>query len=243
MNRADQGRDPLAKIFAERPTRPSSTEPDPTADEVWDAATGQLAPDETLALLDRTVDDPRLAMEWRLARELGAHVAARDDAGARTESEDAPWEGDDQGRAGQGPPSRWPSRWRAALPWAASLLLTLGALVYLVWPEVDPPVFRNPEATPIESLLAPEVEVDHADTLLRWRGPEGARFEVSVLRQDNLTQIFHVTGIAESQITLPATVLDTVPPGVVLLWRVEAVLDHGERIRSATFRMRVREKQ
>ncbi len=243
MTRDAQGSDPLVELFAERKARPSATDADPPADDVWAVVNGQRSREETLALLDRTADDPRLALEWRLARELGEHIEESAGAGDRVADEGAAGVGDGTERAGQASPSsRTSTRWRSVLPWAASLLLTLGSLVYFMWPG-DPPAFRNTETPPIESLLEPGVEIDRADAVLRWRGPEGARFEISVLRQDDLTEIFRVADLIESHIALPLAVTDALPPDTELLWRVEAVLENGERVRSATFRIRLREKE
>lgn len=237
MKRPIQDADPVSKAFAERRFRSASPDADPAAEEVWDAATGKLSPEDALALLDRTIDDPRLALEWRLARAIGEELVADERAPSPTDPETV-------GPVGVGAePTGIPSgtargrRGRIVLAWAASLLLAIVALVYFLRPDTEAPIYRNPAETRIESLLATDSAIDRSGTVLRWSGPDGARFEVSVLRQDDLREIFRATDLTISQVTIPADILQPLPADLVLLWRVEAVLEGSERIRSDTFRV------
>ncbi len=211
--------DPLVQAFADRRTRPATTEPDPTAEDVWDAVNGDLPADETQHLLDRTIADPRLALEWRLARALGEELRA--DA-QNEEQVDAP---------------RLRGRWRTPLLWAASLLFAVVSLVYVLQPPPDSSVYRDPGQTSIESQLAPGATVDRNGTVLRWRGPAGARFEISVVREDDLSEVFAARDLTVSEVTIPAAVLRSLPVDLVLLWRVEATLEDGTQIDSPTFRI------
>jgi hypothetical protein len=198
--------------------------PDPEA--VWDTVSGDLPAGEPLALLDRAIDDPDLELEWRLARELQGELA---EAVLRSTVRDrAPRAGSDTIRG----------RRNLALVAAAVLVAASAATLFLLRSPDEGRVYRQSGAAAVQSLLPPGGELSSADPVLRWSGPEGARYEVSVLREDDLTEVFRAEGLEAAEVELPAAALAALAPAEMLLWRVEAVLAGGQRVVSPTYRVR-----
>lgn len=215
----------LRKAFGERPDRSrpeGEAEQEPSPEQIWDAVRGELDRDAALALLDRSVEDPQLALEWRLAKALGEELDAETGTPVvPLPAEDPSW------------------HWRPALLVAASLLVATLTAVLLFPPGPGPsPVFRAGEEARIESLLPAGSELSAQNRTLRWQGPEGARYTISVLRADDLREVFQRQQLSVSQVELPPAVLEGLAPGTELLWRVEAVLGDGRKARSETFRLR-----
>ena len=217
MSRRKDETERLREAFADR--RPGAAgggdRPDPSA--VWDAVAGTGDAAERGALLDRTADDPELALEWRLAREL-QHALGSDRAeGAATTS---------------GP------RWRGAVALAAALVLAVTGAFLLLRPD-SPSPYRDGEEPAVVLLLADGAALPIAGPRLRWRGPEGASYDLSVVRQADLVEIHRAEGVTASEAEIPRAALADLADGDVLLWRVEALLTDGSRVASTTRRLRV----
>jgi hypothetical protein len=188
----------------------------PEPESGWDAVSGDQPEAERLALLDRSRDDPDLGIVWRLARALRGELA-----------EPGPQ------RTGR---QRAPRRRALALVAAAVLVAVSAATVFLMRSPGggEPPVYRQSGDAAIESLLPPGGELSSVAPVLRWSGPEGARYEVSVLREDDLSEVFRAEDLEVAEVELPPAVREVLTPGETLLWRVEAEVAGGRRVASET---------
>ncbi|MEM9558079.1 MAG: hypothetical protein AAGC60_27730 [Acidobacteriota bacterium] len=218
-------------------TTPTPVEPDT----IWRAVRGELPAAETRALVDRLVDDPELAREWRLAHELVQSLDTTDAAG----SDDSV--GDREGTVSAFPvapavdaPRRW--RPRAMLAAAAMLFLGLAAFLLLDTPEPTPPIWRG-EDVAIESALPAATVLPRDAAELRWRGPEvdddaTVRWSVDVL-SETLEPVSRATDLDTPHLLLELSRLEPFADGTVLLWRVTARIDTADGedvVRSTTFR-------
>lgn len=229
--------DTLRKAFQDRgPSRPeteASADPlseAPTPDEIWDAVRGEGDEAHRLALVDRATDDPGVAFEWRLARELQREM---DLEAAADESSSPEVRAAEASRFGRPAPSS--TRWLAL---AASLVLAVVVAVFFIPWDDDGVVTRNGDAQTIEALTGIDAPLPSEAPTLRWTAVGGARYKVSVLRADDLDEVFRATDLERPQVDLPKF-LWSVAAGDELLWRVEALLPSGERVRSETFRLRL----
>ncbi|MEM7049317.1 MAG: hypothetical protein AAF604_06645 [Acidobacteriota bacterium] len=198
------------------------------ADEIWQAVRGELPRDATQEMIDRTIEDPDLAWEWRLARELEAERQAEEGRSV-------------EGAAGRDrvvPLRR--SSWPRAPLIAAALALAMLSAIFFLRPADEEPIFRDPGGPVVESMLESDEALTAAAATLRWTGPEEARYTVSVLRADDLSELFRSADLAATEVTLPPELLADLPAGSVLLWRVEATLPDGSRVASPTFRQALR---
>lgn len=207
--------------------RAEALDPD-TMDQIWRAVRGELPAPELVALLERVRQEPDLAEAWRVARAVSEElVDPAPDAvtvGATPEPE--------TGQLVRGPAS-W---WRVAAVGGALAAAAL-ALFVVQAPAPAPP----PEAGPMraaETVLSSALdsaELDRSQPELAWSsaGP-GATYSVTVTT-DRLQPVARTGGLAETRWTLPAASVAPLPPGAVLLWRVEALLPDGSRHRSPTF--------
>jgi hypothetical protein len=196
-----------------------SSERDVTADDperVWNAARGELSPEETHVLAERAVAEPALALAWRLARELATAADDERQSAARV----VPFA------------RRW--RWAAL---AAAAVVIVGLSVMLLRPEISSPGLRYrsaPELT-IESLLNPAEARDREQLVLRWSpGPEGSLYDVVVTDAD-LHVLAQSERLANPSYAVPASALAKLEPGAELLWRVVLLTPRGERVVSPTF--------
>jgi len=193
--------------------------PDP--ERLYDAATGQLAADESRALIAHTIECGACAQSWRVALEL-----------------------DRAGRTGDGANNVRPLPRRPLLPpWALAaaeaLSLAIG-LAYLL-PHLDQPipppgqnpVWRGAESTPIEPLIPERARLSADGFRLSWQAhPASPEYELT-LTGANLEQVYSIR-TEMTEITVPKDILGALDPGSELLWQVSAKLDDGATLRSAT---------
>lgn len=206
---------------------PQATCPDP--ERLWDAVRGELGPGDVRQVIDHTATCGACAEAWRLAREI---APAAEEAADRRRS-----------------PLRAAvhSRWRVAswgaMAAAAMVLLVVG----LQWRDgfdpaaggdtaslESPPVFRGAETAVIRSLVPSEATLPRQDFVLRWEGPEGARYDLWV-NTDDLMAVTEASDLDAPEYRVPEADLAAVAPGSRLLWRLEARLSDGGTARSATF--------
>jgi hypothetical protein len=136
---------------------------------------------------------------------------------------------------------RWsPARplWPLAASIAFAVLVGGGWWTWAWWQ--DRPGYRRAGTPAVESLLVGAAPLPRDRAVLRWRGPEGARYDVWVLTE-GMEVVFEASGLKASQAQIPAPDLAGVPAGATLLWGVEAVLPDGRRVASPTFEAKVRE--
>ena len=119
-------------------------------------------------------------------------------------------------------------RWAAAAAIAASILL----LVFFRAKPVEP-TYRGGNTTQIQSLLTSDAQPRTA-LVLRWSGPAGARYSVTLATKD-LRQLFRAGGLARAEAPVPEAAFKDLPPRTELIWRVEALLPDGSRVESEAF--------
>ncbi len=189
--------------------------PDP--DRLWAAVAGELTPEERQQLVEQTAGSPELAEDWRLVE----HVYR------------------ESGEAGEVVPMRAPAArrygWLAA---AAAVVAAVGLWQVPRWLEPDPPVFREPPKEAIRSLIPEDESLPRERCVLRWSGPEGAVYDLSVTTEE-LEPVASVRGLDLAEYQVPAEDLRQLPAGSRLLWRVEAAAPGGRRS-SATFFLRLK---
>ncbi len=199
--------------------------PDPGR--LWEAACGEAGPGEVRRVIEHTATCGACAEAWRLAVEIDPAENAADrqpdlrparHAGARKPWRVAAW---------------------GTVAAAAMVLLVVG----LEWREPAapaPPVFRSAETETavVRSLVPQETTLPRSEPVLRWQGPEGARYYLSVSSEEGTT-VAQVWELEAAEYRLPEEDLAAVPSGARLLWWVEARLASGETSRSETFTVRL----
>lgn len=218
----DASAERLRALFREgqADARPSDSCPAP--EQIFEAARGSLAPDDTTRLVEHSLSCPACAFAFRLARELLAEV------------EPAP--GQEQENEKEEPVLvRLPRR-----RWIVSALsgLAVAATALLVVRSSSAPVYRAEEVK-IVSLVA-ESSLPREQFLLRWAAlGTGTRYSVNVATPD-LNVLFARGGLGEAQLQVPPAALSKLPAGSAVVWRVTALLVDGRRIESTAFLTAVR---
>lgn len=184
---------------------------------IWDAAQGDLPPDQVASLADRAAADPELAADWRLAV---AFSCERKQAGGGRILAFLP-----RGR-----------RMRAALL-AAAAVIALAVILPAVRHRLGPTQisYRGAVSGPITAGEATLPEEPDDPLVLRWSCTvETVSFQI-VLSDENLVILGNTTGLTEARFSVQAKTLKKLPPGSVILWQVFALTPDGRRIASPTF--------
>jgi hypothetical protein len=198
---------------------------------IWSAAAGESSPEEMQALAQQAASDPRLALAWRLARELGAGSGEADRV-----------------RAGVGAVDRsLPVRrgwrvWQVAATLAAALLLVAGLLLLVPPGPAPEPAWRNGDSS---ARLLPEIEDGasrpRAAFVLQWREAgtprdPATRFSVRLTTAD-LRVVYEDSDFATPRATVPEEALAAWPARTTFYWQAEARLPDGRRISSPAMRI------
>jgi hypothetical protein len=212
----------LSRAFAARDqSRPGHQ--CPSAEELFDAASGGLERERRLAIVDHVSQCAECTQAWRLAMELGARP---------TETS--------AGTGGQASPSLHTRGMRLQrFAFAASVVLAVGVVTYLALP-VDE---GTPQYRDVVDPLAPVSRVTGSlprdRFVLRWSaGPQGTTYTVRLSTAD-LASLLVRSDIQDVELTVPGAVLANVRSGEELLWQVEARLPNGRRVVSETYVVRV----
>jgi hypothetical protein len=214
------GRESLEAAFTSG--RPEGSGPAVSAEHLWRAVRGELPPAELQALLDRMARCPAAAEEWRLARALAAQ--AEDAApGVRPEGPSRP---------------RWIAR--AAALAAVFALAAFGLRLASLPPApVEAPIYRAQPTADLHALIEESVPLSRDEPVLAWTpSVAGARYQVVLAREDGEV-LAELGPTDEPRVRVPAEVLEAIPRGGVLLWRVRAWRPDGAASSSITFRQRV----
>jgi hypothetical protein len=175
---------------------------------IWAAALGELPEAEVSALLEHSTSCGACAAAWRVAGEMSLEAKAL-------------------------PVQRRRPRWAAAGAIAAA-----AAILLLVFrPKPVEPTYRGETAARIQSLLASEAQ-PRAGLVLRWSGPAGARYSVTLATKD-LRQLFRASGLKAPEAPVPEGAFKEIAPGAELIWRVEALLPDGSRTESDAFSLKL----
>ncbi len=212
----------LREHFAGLPRRRSRDGGCPEPELIWAAVHGELAPDETGAVIDHTAACTECAEAWRLAREVSRQ--AGEELFEATE------------------PS-FPRKLLAVftsrpipLAVAAALLLLIAAPLLIFNPPGE--VLRGPDSE-IVSLVPENATLSRENCLLAWSaGPEGSTYRLTVATE-SLDPILERRDLSEARFVVPEEALSEVPSPGRILWRVEMSAPDGAQIESPTFITRV----
>ena len=208
----------------------------PEPDVLWASTRGELDPAENRRVIEHTGRCPSCAEDWRLARHLG-----RDAGGREAEGSVVPLAGAADGRRET---TLGHSMGRLAL--AASVLLAV-AVVALWIPQTrlgdDPGSIRSgrgagADGPRIEALTPEDRPLSRDEPVLRWRGPEGARYDLTVT-VPRTGAVHRAPRLEGTEHRLPAGVIAALPPGTRLDWQVKATLPDGDELLSPTYLVRL----
>jgi hypothetical protein len=204
-------RDELAKVA--RVTGEGSGCPD--AETLWRSARDELAPEEREEIILHNAGCTACALAWRIAHDL-----AREGQAARPVTEERP------GRL-----RRWPS-----LALAATVVLVAGlGVTWLTQKPGSPQALRTQQGDRIENALDEAVALPREDLVLRWtEGQPGAVYQVKVTTE-SLDILAEESGLERPELRLAPELLEELPPGSRLYWRVSARLSDGRTLESDTF--------
>ncbi|MGH9389750.1 MAG: hypothetical protein ACRD1Z_09055, partial [Vicinamibacteria bacterium] len=110
-----------------------------------------------------------------------------------------------------------------------------GGYLFQRWSSKDGSGIRTAPTTDIRSLVSADEALPRERFFLRWSGgPEGAKYAVRVVTE-GAEEIAAVEGLTEAEYRVAPEALRGLESGTKLLWRVQAILPDGRRIRSPTF--------
>jgi hypothetical protein len=205
----------LRDAFRERRTGAARPGACPSPERIEAAVDGRCESDELNEILDHTAACPACAAAWRLARSL----QGQDRKVVRTS------------RFRKFTSPRW-----TALAAAAVLVLAVGvAVVPDLIRQQRGPVFRSNETTAVRSSMEDGTALPRDRFVLRWAAElDDAVYSVQVLDRD-LNVLVSADHLTETEYEVPEVALESLGPGDVVLWRVEALPPDGRPVGSPTF--------
>lgn len=217
----------LREVLGGIPLEEGATPDCPTAETIWDAASGALPPSEVGRLGEHAAACRACTAVWREATILARAAAGGVEVPAPRHIL----------------PARMGIAWPVFAALAATLLL---AVVAVCLSQLNPPpagegaVLREPEARSVRSLLPEAVSIARDEFRLRWtEGKAGARYRVQVTTQD-LDLLAEARDLGGPEYLVPVAALRDVASGDTVLWQVEAVEPDGSYVTSPTFLARLR---
>lgn len=209
MNPQQEEFEKLSRAWTAR-DQSSAHEQHPGAEELYEAASGNLARERRLEIIDHVAKCAECTQAWKIALEVGAREAKVSVA--------------------QRP-------WRFAM--AASVILAVGLVTYLVVPfDQGTPQYRD-AVDPVAPVTAIGSTLPRDQFVLRWSaGAAGTTYLVRLSTAD-LASLLVKSDITATELQVPSSVLANVKAGEELLWQVEAQLPDGRRVASQTYVVRV----
>ena len=202
---------------------------DPSPERIWQAAAGELSPDEVREVLDQVQESPACAELWIIARRTLDATA------------DAPKEPVHPAASDEAFRVREPAAWRHwAIPMGlAATMLVVIAVALWFQPEAEAP-YRSIEPRPtVGTLTGDGAELPRENAVLRWKaGPEGTRYQLRVFRAD-LRPLFVVEDLLDSEYVLSAEQLVGVADGETIRWQVRALRPGGGAVFSEPRTLRI----
>lgn len=214
--------DRMRELFAAADAPQPAARGCPTEEEIWMAVSGRLSRARLGEVIDHALACDACGTVWRLAREMAAEAADGREAPAAV-----------MGTVSRKGLLRSRSGWLMA---AAAIMLVMSAVVWQLRRGETPftSEFRSGDQGTIESLLPADRPLPRAEPVLRWSGPEGARYDLRVATAD-LKVLATARDLQAREYRLPAEKVAALPGGAELLWQVEATTPDGRRITSKTF--------
>ncbi len=188
--------------------------------DIWRTLASEGSVDEREAIVDRLALDPAAAESWRLAQELHRELAERESSYRSVTVVPL-----------------WRRRWVAV---AATLLLAAGLVLSMQIVDLpsappDEPVFRDPAAVQLLSLIPEDVPQPQDQVTLSWSGAgEGVRYTVRVLGSD-FEPLSVQRELTATEVRVPSERLSDIAATERLMWQVEARWPDGQIATSPTF--------
>lgn len=191
----------------------------PTAAEIWEASHAEVRPARAHDVARHVATCAACAADWHLALHSESRPAVAEPARPRPS-------------AG----GRW-----AGLAAAAAVLAGVAwlGLEGLGERETSPAFREAPGSATIRSLVPEDHPLPRDGAVLRWStAGEGARYTVELSSQD-LTPLHTQHALAVTEFSVPRDVIERLGTAPTLVWRVEARLPDGRRVRSGAFIHRI----
>lgn len=217
-------RDPLREAFAAAEPSAEEIAACPSAEEIWDAAHGELPAERTREIVALAAENAAVAEVWRQAVALGGGVEVVEETGGGTVAE-FPLE------------RRRPPRPAAWLALAAVATFAVLGIWRLIAPLPDEPaIVRDPRtAAGPKSLIEEDAELPRDAFVLRWSaGGEETRYDLRVFTEE-LEPVAEAFDLETSSHRVDPEALAPVADGTRLLWQVRTRLANGGEARSDTF--------
>jgi len=211
--------DRIRELFAALPPDAAPSDACPEPERIWAAVRGELAGHAFRDIADHTIGCPHCTTAWRLARDVSEGSGlAREQAPARSGT--------------RRPGVAW---WMAA---AAAAVVAFVALTLELRrpsePAIQQPSYRSDVEEPVRSLVPEGERLPRDGFVLRWTGPEGARYDLQVATED-LQILARTRGLDGTEYRVAEERLAGLEPGARIVWQVEAVLPDGSRLTSVSF--------
>ncbi len=195
--------------------------PDPGR--LWEAARGEAGGGEVRQVIEHTATCGACAEAWRLAREIGPAAEESDPRRSDLRPAYQPWR---------------VVSWGAGA--AAAMVLLVVGLQWRNPAEPAPPVvLRGAETAVVQSLVPQGATLPRRDFVLRWEGPEGARYHLQVNTEDLMTVVAEAWDLEATEYRVAEESLAAVPSGSRLYWLLEARLSDGKTATPETFEVLV----
>ena len=177
---------------------------------------GEVTADERRAAVGHVAACSRCAEEVRVARPDAAGLSA--DRDARRIVRPAAW-------------------WRPTilLAAAAAVLVAGGLALRVGRPEPPATAYRSAPGPGLRSLLPEGVRLSRSAPVLRWVGAPAGTTVNLLLANERLDVLARFSGVKDSQLVVPPSVLSALPPGSKLVWRVTVVQPDGSWSDAASF--------
>ena len=217
---------------------------------VWQAVRGELSQEERHALIEELPHNPALAESWRVAMALSQELDGEsEDVATMISTAIEPSATEAPSVTAPTPekvirPTVWNRGWAAGLAVAAALLVVVG-VSQGPWSQGpwsqgpsnldgEAPVYRQVDGEQITSQLDESVALARENFTLSWSAIEGARYRVRVLGPD-LQVVVETELLDAAQYRVAPEDLGEISGGTQLLWQVDARLEEGRTVSSATF--------
>jgi hypothetical protein len=224
MTDSDPAAERLRAAFASLADRIRPTEDCPSPETLWSAVRRELPPEKTRETARHAILCAACGEAWRLARDIAAEALPAGEP--ETEQMVARIRVSRTSRTG------W---WVLA----AAVLVAAVFLPLTRWVErPESPGIRGPIEEPIWSLHPAGESLPRDRFVLRWAGPEGARYDIRVATED-LRVLARTFDLKTAEYHVPEEALSGLPAGAQIVWQVKAVLPNGERVSSRAFLSRL----
>lgn len=187
---------------------------------------GELDPKEARELAARSIDDPELALEVRVAAAMQAALEE---------------EGGEQPKV---VPLRPRSNTSTRVVWSVVAAIAAGLLVFIL---VRPKSVETSDGTTVRAGDAAKIQAAAGTSALptdafdlRWSGgPADATYDIFVTTPQ-LEPVYQALDLTEAKHRVPKSALAELAPGDPLLWRVVAITPAGRKVHSGVFEVQVR---